>query len=78
MAERLEKELKMMAEKEWGEGNERKGEVKVWGVEGRENLGWVGGGVLASLSSFEKEERWVTSEEYDEYGPSIVHKKRFD
>lgn len=34
---------------------------------------WIGGSVLASLSSFE--EMWVTKQEYDEYGPSIVHRK---
>ena len=76
MAERLEKELKEMAVKEWGEGGgERNGKVKVWGVEGRENLAWKGGEVLGSLSSFEKE--WVTLEEYNENGPSIVHEKRY-
>ncbi|PWA71830.1 actin-7 [Artemisia annua] len=34
---------------------------------------WIGGSILACLSSFQ--ERWITKAEYDEYGPSIVHKK---
>lgn len=34
---------------------------------------WSGGSILASLSTFEK--MWITKKEYDEFGPSIVHKK---
>jgi len=34
---------------------------------------WIGGSILASLSTFE--EMWVTKQEYDESGPSIVHRK---
>jgi len=34
---------------------------------------WIGGSILASLSTFE--EMWVTKEEYDESGPTIVHRK---
>jgi len=34
---------------------------------------WIGGSILASLSTFT--EMWVTKEEYDEAGPSIVHRK---
>merc|ERR1719151_443730 len=33
---------------------------------------WIGGSILASLSTFE--EMWVTKGEYDESGPSIVHR----
>jgi len=36
---------------------------------------WVGGSILASLSTFEK--MWITKQEYDEFGPSIVHRKCF-
>ena len=35
----------------------------------------IGGSVLASLSTFEQ--MWVTKEEYDADGPSIVHRKCF-
>jgi len=34
---------------------------------------WIGGSILASLSTFE--EMWVNKDEYDESGPSIVHRK---
>jgi len=34
---------------------------------------WIGGSILSSLSTFE--EMWVTKEEYDDAGPSIVHRK---
>ncbi|EAL62685.1 hypothetical protein DDB_G0289507 [Dictyostelium discoideum AX4] len=36
---------------------------------------WIGGSILASLSSFQP--RWISKEEYDESGPSIVHRKCF-
>ncbi|MCP4442924.1 MAG: hypothetical protein GY810_28800, partial [Aureispira sp.] len=34
---------------------------------------WATGANLASLSTFE--EMWITKDEYDEAGPSIVHLK---
>ena len=34
---------------------------------------WIGGSILASLSTFE--DMWVSKQEYDETGPSIVHTK---
>jgi actin-related protein len=36
---------------------------------------WIGASILATLSSFQK--MWISKEEYNEYGPSIVHTKRF-
>ncbi|XP_026305545.1 actin, cytoplasmic 1-like isoform X2 [Piliocolobus tephrosceles] len=36
---------------------------------------WVGGSILASLSTFRQ--MWITKQEYDESGPSIVHRKCF-
>jgi len=36
---------------------------------------WIGGSILASLSTFQ--EMWITKEEYDESGPGIVHRKCF-
>ena len=36
---------------------------------------WIGGSILASLSTFQKD--WIQKKEYDEFGPSIVHKKCF-
>lgn len=34
---------------------------------------WAGGSNLASLSTFEK--IWITAEEYQEFGASIIHRK---
>ncbi|XP_047337777.1 actin-7-like [Impatiens glandulifera] len=36
---------------------------------------WIGGSILASLSSFQ--ETWITKQQYDESGPSIVHRNCF-
>ncbi|KAF2893344.1 hypothetical protein ILUMI_12830 [Ignelater luminosus] len=36
---------------------------------------WIGGSMLASLSTFQQ--MWISKQEYDEYGPSIVHRKCF-
>lgn len=34
---------------------------------------WIGGSILASLSTFSK--MWITKEEYNESGPGVVHRK---
>ena len=39
----------------------------------RNNSVWMGGSIFASLPSFKQ--KWITKKEYDEYGPSIVHRK---
>ncbi|PIO66849.1 hypothetical protein TELCIR_11422 [Teladorsagia circumcincta] len=36
---------------------------------------WIGGSILASLSTFQQ--LWISKQEYDESGPSIVHRKCF-
>jgi len=36
---------------------------------------WIGGSILASLSTFQS--MWISKQEYDESGPSIVHRKCF-
>ncbi|KAK7910514.1 hypothetical protein WMY93_015198 [Mugilogobius chulae] len=36
---------------------------------------WIGGSILASLSTFQQ--MWISKQEYDEAGPSIVHRKCF-
>jgi len=36
---------------------------------------WIGGSILASLSTFQQ--MWITKQEYDESGPAIVHRKCF-
>ncbi|KAL0369325.1 UNVERIFIED_CONTAM: actin [Sesamum calycinum] len=36
---------------------------------------WIGGSILASLSTFQQ--MWISKGEYDESGPAIVHRKCF-
>jgi len=36
---------------------------------------WIGGSILASLSTFQQ--MWISKQEYDEAGPQIVHRKCF-
>ncbi|KAK4525126.1 hypothetical protein GAYE_SCF08G3031 [Galdieria yellowstonensis] len=36
---------------------------------------WIGGSILASLSTFQQ--MWITKQEYEESGPGIVHRKCF-
>jgi actin-related protein len=47
--------------------------VKIVAPPERKYSVWIGGSILASLSTFE--EMWVNKEEYDESGPGIVHRK---
>jgi actin-related protein len=46
--------------------------VKIVAPPERKYSVWIGGSILASLSTFE--EMWVTKGEYDESGPAIVHR----
>jgi actin-related protein len=34
---------------------------------------WIGGSILAALSTFQQ--MWISREEYDESGPVVVHRK---
>uniref|UniRef100_A0A2K5EZT0 Uncharacterized protein n=1 Tax=Aotus nancymaae TaxID=37293 RepID=A0A2K5EZT0_AOTNA len=36
---------------------------------------WIGGSILAALSTFQQ--MWISKQEYDESGPSVVHRKCF-
>ncbi|KAH3756392.1 actin 11 [Pelomyxa schiedti] len=47
--------------------------VKVIAPEDRKISTWIGGSILASLSTFQS--MWVSKEEYNETGPSVVLKK---
>ncbi|TYH60984.1 hypothetical protein ES332_D07G017800v1 [Gossypium tomentosum] len=49
--------------------------VKVIASPDRKYSVWIGGSILASLSTFEQ--MWITKEEYMESGSSIVHMKCF-
>jgi len=62
---RLHKEITALAPKT--------NKIKIVAPPERKYSVWIGGSILASLSTFE--EMWVTKDEYDESGPSIVHRK---
>ena len=47
--------------------------VKIIAPADRKHSTWYGGSILTSLGTFE--EMWISKNEYDETGPSIVHKK---
>ena len=49
--------------------------VKVVAPPERKYSVWIGGSILSSLSTFQQ--MWISKDEYDEAGPSIVHRKCF-
>ncbi len=67
MVERLQSELSEMVPSSM--------KVKVVAPAERRFSVWIGGSILASLSTFQQQ--WISREEYDECGASIVHRKCF-
>jgi len=65
LAERMKKEIEALAPQTMN--------IKIVAPPERKYSVWIGGSILSSLSTFE--EMWVTKAEYDESGPSIVHRK---
>ncbi|MCB9755004.1 MAG: actin, cytoplasmic 2 [Myxococcales bacterium] len=63
--ERLQKEIKALAPDSMT--------IKIIAPPERKYSVWIGGSILSSLSTFE--EMWISKNEYDEAGPSIVHRK---
>ncbi|CAI9284524.1 unnamed protein product [Lactuca saligna] len=49
--------------------------IKVFAKPERKYSVWIGGSILASLSTFQQ--MWISKAEYDESGASIVHRKCF-
>ena len=49
--------------------------VKILASPERKYSVWLGGSILASLSTFQT--MWITKQEYDESGPNIIHRKCF-
>ena len=49
--------------------------IKVVAPPERKYSVWIGGSILASLSTFQQ--MWIAKSEYDDSGPSIVHRKCF-
>nr|XP_028682129.1 POTE ankyrin domain family member G isoform X1 [Macaca mulatta] len=67
MADRMQKEITALAPSTI--------KIKIIAPPERKYSVWVGGSILASLSTFRQ--MWITKQEYDESGPSIVHRKCF-
>jgi actin-related protein len=67
ITERMTKELKALAPKTM--------KIKIIAPPERKYSVWIGGSILSSLSTFQQ--MWISKTEYDESGPSIVHRKCF-
>ena len=67
IAERMQKEISALAPPTM--------QTKIIAPPDRKYSAWIGGSILASLSTFQQ--MWISKAEYDESGPSIVHRKRF-
>ena len=65
IVKRLEKELKLLSPDSM--------KIKIVAPPERKYSSWIGGSVLSSLSTFD--EMWISKNEYDENGASIVHRK---
>jgi actin beta/gamma 1 len=70
MPERIRKEMKALVPTE-----KRVRIVAVPSPPERKFSVWIGGSILASLSSFQA--MWISKQDYNEFGPSIVHRKCF-
>jgi len=67
MADRVQKEMTSLAPSTM--------KIKILSPPERKYSVWIGGSILASLSTFQQ--MWISKEEYDESGPSVVHRKCF-
>jgi len=67
IGERMTKELTALAPSTM--------KIKVIAPPERKYSVWIGGSILASLSTFQQ--MWISRTEYDECGPTIVHRKCF-
>jgi len=67
IAERMQKEIANLAPTTMN--------IKIISPPDRKFSVWIGGSILASLSTFQ--EMWISKQDYNESGPSIVHRKCF-
>ena len=65
IADRMSKEITALAPSSM--------KIKVVAPPERKYSVWIGGSILASLSTFQQ--MWIAKSEYDESGPSIVHRR---
>lgn len=83
IADRMQKEITALAPSTM--------KIKIIAPPERKYSVWIGGSILASLSTFQQVsyllvltltnfcsfQMWISKQEYDESGPSIVHRKCF-
>ncbi len=67
IADRMQKEMSALAPPTM--------KIKIIAPPERKYSAWIGGSIIASISSFQQ--MWISKQEYDESGPSIVHRKCF-
>merc|ERR1712026_328600 len=67
IADRMQKEITALAPSTI--------KIKIIAPPERKYSVWIGGSILASLSTFQQ--MWISKQEYDECGPAIVHRKCF-
>ncbi|KAI4561276.1 hypothetical protein MJG53_012339 [Ovis ammon polii x Ovis aries] len=67
IADRMQKEIVALAPSTM--------KIKIIAPPERKYSVWIGGSILASLSTFQQ--MWISKQEYDEAGPPIVHRKCF-
>jgi len=67
IADRMQKEIVNLAPSTM--------KIKIIAPPERKYSVWIGGSILSSLSTFQQ--MWISKEEYDDAGPSIVHRKCF-
>ncbi|KYK58668.1 actin [Drechmeria coniospora] len=67
LSDRMQKEITSLAPSSM--------KIKIIAPPERKYSVWIGGSILASLSTFQQ--MWISKQEYDESGPSIVHRKCF-
>ena len=67
LRERMSKEITSLAPNNY--------KIRVVAPPERKYSTWIGGSILASLSTFQR--MWIAREEYDDTGPGIVNRKCF-
>ena len=65
IADRVQKEMTILAPPST--------KIKIIASPERKHTAWIGGSIASSLSTFQQ--KWISKQEYEETGPSIVHTK---
>jgi actin-related protein len=67
IADRMQKEISALAPPTM--------KIKIIAPPERKYSTWIGGSILGALPTFQQ--MWITRQEYEQHGPSIVHRKCF-